>query len=355
MYHLNIRDNKHLDDWWATLYDQDGKPFKPIGTPLLSVPPVVSVEKGSGVLEWFVPNLDDPWKQVQPTEDLLSDFINLDSDDGILAFARTWGVLGLCRHEVPFGHNWGPFGPQYSRVKRHKNDEKLLGSVPCVVGFAQGDGIRGREALERWRHFSKQARAIIAISQQLKEGELPDAKHWLEVAEDRPKVIRDNYQRRLPGRESGIELEFQRSEVARVVNEWLRLGAAQPYFVWQTSQRDVDALRQKRGKALSTIDALGIVRPRPSVVLAVDSPCRLFSVLASQLMFRVTGIKRWGICSYCGDIFQPEKREPKSGQQTFCLSCRGAGVPRRLAQAAYKKRQEAKVGKRKNSQRKEVK
>lgn len=117
---------------------------------------------------------------------LLDDFLRLASstDQEILAFARRWGPLYLCRHAMPFQHN-APGRPGYDPQN------------PCMpTGFA-GAGSWAYERLADWRRYSSQAQEILKL--------LENA--WKKPKRDRLKSS------------AFIDVVF-------AVNEWLSIGGA---------------------------------------------------------------------------------------------------------------------------------
>lgn len=75
--------------------------------------------------------------------------------DDILAFANRYGILGLCKHSMPWTHNiqgWDPFGSD----------------VPIC-----GTPLSGAERVDAWIGHSAQFRNIIRISAALHRGHLP--------------------------------------------------------------------------------------------------------------------------------------------------------------------------------------
>src|SRR5271163_4574975 len=85
------------------LYDKySGRLERTLLAGRLPVPAPITVRDGR--LEY---RLGPRWKQADPDkQNLLTDFLYLSeaSDDQIAAFARRWGVLGLCAHWLPYGH-----------------------------------------------------------------------------------------------------------------------------------------------------------------------------------------------------------------------------------------------------------
>src|SRR5690242_12288204 len=65
------------------------------------VPSEIRIETGS-----IVYCADEGTRRVSEREGLLEDFLELRDADGsaILKYARRWGVLGLCKHNLPADH-----------------------------------------------------------------------------------------------------------------------------------------------------------------------------------------------------------------------------------------------------------
>src|SRR5438094_292401 len=73
------------------------------------VPPTVRIEEvgseGVPVLVWWG---EQPYPEVRPGPGLFEDFLKLETakDRGaILRYARRWGPLWLCSHDLPAGHD----------------------------------------------------------------------------------------------------------------------------------------------------------------------------------------------------------------------------------------------------------
>src|SRR5215469_10148972 len=55
-----------------------------------------------------------PLKEVRPGPGMLRDFVALGdaSNEKIFQYASRWGVLGICKHNIPASHSDHPFGVQ---------------------------------------------------------------------------------------------------------------------------------------------------------------------------------------------------------------------------------------------------
>lgn len=210
----------------------------------------------------FVESSRDYWgvKLVPPGKGVLRQFVGLAdaSPDRILAYARRWGVLGICdQHGLP-GNHPGP------RVR----DGKVEYCWPC--GW---DGRSGWDPLLAWRQHADDARRILLLASRTRDADAPYAPHsdWEQLA------IR--------------------------VNFWLSWGNVRPWLV-APGRGDIARLR------LVFASEWQIVNP--------EFP--LFGVLGMQLAFAVLGERGLIACSYCGNLFEP-KRRPRPNQNHPCERC----------------------------------
>jgi len=217
---------------------------------------------------------------VQPR--LLIEFVDLadKTDDAIAAFARKWGLLHPCAHNVPRTH------------------------PPLVGEFRTGPfcdtvdagAVAGSEPLAIWRVWASMGRAVVRIASQHRletNGEQTDWRFLL--PEDQGQTVAEG------------SLEVAKARLATVVEVWLRIGAVQP---------KVDPLR-----------------PPHLFVSGVD----LFGAIALQLAMVVTSSRGLSFCSGCGSAYSPT-HQPTARRRHYCDDCRDAGVPVRDASAAYRGR-----------------
>jgi hypothetical protein len=86
----------------------------------------------------------------------------------VLAFARSWGVLGICKHHLPASHN-RPLMP-FSVDNESDNWCYPLGWPNCW------------EPLEDWRKLWELLMALFSISMQLKRGAIGEDRDWNTVS-----------------------------------------------------------------------------------------------------------------------------------------------------------------------------
>lgn len=219
---------------------------------------------------------------------LLIDFINLAprSDQRIAAFARKWGLLHPCAHNIPRTHPPLP-------------GEARRGPFCDTV---DADAIAGIEPLAVWRAWALMGQAVIRIKSRqtiTTTGGIEtngDRDDWrMLVPEDQVRAVIDG------------TLEAAKVRLAFVVEMWLRIGAV---------QLRVDA-RKPPHLAVSGVD--------------------LFGAIALQLAMVVASTTEIAFCAGCGRAHAPAHR-PHASRNNYCPACRAAGVPVRDASAAYRRR-----------------
>lgn len=192
---------------------------------------------------------------------ILDEFIVLcyRDDSAILKYARTWGVLELCAHNLPSCHDFAIGAP-------------LLLPPPIAIPSA---GIHhwfhadprqctptGREPLATWSHFSQQARALLNIAADLHRERLGSGDDWNRVLQD--------------GVSPAPSLEAHRSCLRDAIEAWLKLGRIKP-----------------------TIDDL--------TVWLTWTGADLFGELAVQIALAAKALDGQVLCVACGKEYQPKR------------------------------------------------
>lgn len=251
----------------------------------------------------------DLWRarRVPPGGNLLGAFARLGDapSSRILAFAKRWGVLGICKHNLPSGH-----------------------ALECVPhGW---DGERGREPLETWRSYARRTRALLLVASRLRQaprktkaGELVfpwTADELQPIAREIAKVLL------VADRLEPPTLHFldMRQMLVSVVNEWIAEGGVRPWLLLSGTTHYA----------------------RTKVVLAtgfkaLEPEFPLFGVLAMQLAFAASAERGIEFCDSCGTTFEPG-RQARAGVLHYCDECRGSGAMQRHASRAYRARQRLK-------------
>lgn len=192
---------------------------------------------------------------------ILDQFILLcDSDDeAILKYARTWGVLELCTHNLPSCHEFSlgaplrlplpiPKPPAGIRHWFHEDPHQCLPT--------------GREALVTWRLFSGQAKALLNIAADLQRVRLGNRDDWGKLLQERVTPAES--------------LAAHRSCLRDAIEAWLKLGRVKP-----------------------TIDDLTIG--------LTWTGADLFGELAVQIALAAKAMDGQVLCAACGKEYQPKR------------------------------------------------
>ena len=281
--------NHTREDWeLAGLYSEAGHLERPVATGCLVIPNVIEIDGGR--LHWDIDD-DRPIEQPEPGQGMLNEFLTLqDADDEqIGAYARRWGILGVCHHGVPASH--AAFANAVER--------------PCRLLREETD-LYAWEPLERWRYFSRQAGAILNLAARLHADQPGRPEDWQQVItrKDRP----------VPWwKPSAVRSE--RIMLGDVATQWITLGNVRPVLTWRSTN------------------------PGPQVEFG-SGGSSFFGALACQLMFTIARVDGVAVCSGCGTVYIPPRR-PRRDQRRYCPTCRARGVPQRDAQRDRQQRRRA--------------
>jgi hypothetical protein len=258
---------------------------------------------------------DQRWKFVEPSNRILSDFIHLADGppERILAYAKKWGVMGICEHGLPASHN--PLPLPVPSIFSPDSDNWCKPQGWTASWRPERWEAQGWEPLEVWWQFARRARAILGIAAQLyeeptygKEPRFGEHKDWETIYKDRPKNLGENDELILDIMSKAISGRRQAWEsLSSAVNEWLFIANVRP-----------ESSLTENGLTFN----FGIYGS-------------LFGALASQLLLAVTRTRGIAFCSDCGKLYTP-KFPVRSGKNHFCSDC---GKPGAWRLASRKKRQ----------------
>jgi hypothetical protein len=264
-----------------------GSPW-PLGG--LFIPQKLRIE--GGYLRWDAGSGEDP--EIEPVPSarrlILEEFSRLTDSRGVLKFAKSYGVLGICRHGWPAAHNPPPtLTPPKVQAGR---DLCYPSGWPEV-----------RESLTRWLHFARQAYALLGIASMLHQvrrvwpgrdrGRIEA--YWSTVFED-AKDIPQKFATGLAG-----DQRMSVFHLRQWVNLWLRVGNGQVSIKWQSPTAS------------------------PSVELSGGT----FAHLALQLAVAVTRSHDLSVCDGCQTPYLREGRKAQRGRRNYCRTCQAAGMPAR--------------------------
>jgi hypothetical protein len=210
--------------------------------------------------------------------DMLQEFLEISvtrQESTLLRFARKYGPIGICEHNLPYGHN----RRSYARV---------LNVMDCHPTPSSARGWQCSEPVRLWFEFACQAQAIVDCSARLHNGLTP-ALEGLEIANPQWSDLSKRLKNRLkPNRETS------RAAIEGAINTWIYYGGLRPHFRWGSSGC--------------------------SVLMSTGDYTSLFGALAAQLMLRAAMSKGWVLCSECSQFYPPD-RQPNPNRRRFCPRC----------------------------------
>ena len=233
---------------------------------------------------------------------ILDEFLNLCDarDERILEYARTWGVLELCRHNLPSYHDFCLGVPLRLPA--------LLSATPKIGGICDTDDPRrclplGREPLTMWRFFSGQAKALLNIAADLQRARLGEREDWAKLLDE--------------GFTPAQSLDAQKRCTGDVIEGMLKLGRIKPA---------IDDLTG--GLSWTGAD--------------------LFGELAVQIALAAKARDGQVFCVACGEAYEPKRRVIRCGFNY----CRASQCQREAAAQRAQRYRDRKSAPRQGSNRK---
>jgi len=202
-------------------------------------------QQGRGILDEFL---------------LLSDAPN----ETILQYARTWGVLELCRHNLPACHEFSL--NKYLRFPAPLVEPKTWRTeLPPDPRQCRPLGC---EPLATWRFLSRQAKALLNVAANLRWDRLGQREDWAQLLRE--------------GVTPAQSLDAHRSCARDVLEDWLSLGRVKP------------AIDDLTGRLTWT---------------GAD----LFGELVVQMALAAEGVDGQVYCIACGKPYEPKRRVIRRG------------------------------------------
>ncbi len=243
-----------------------------------------------------------PRKSRAGEERLLTEFMSLAhlSQTKVVAFAKKYGVLELCRHDLPASHI----------PRRMWADLAEDETSACWPVRHLGTGGVTREKLSTWIRLATQAEATHRIAGLLTDYKSVPEENWTSIRGLLPQGMVNT-----PGelRSQGFEpREFTEAQQQRVLmmalQRWLDLGDVGFRVSWE------------KGSPSFTYGGTGLA-----------------GAIAIQLGLTCTRTFGFLICSNAKcSLPYSAKRGPKPGEANYCLECRGGPIPNRVRQQRHR-------------------
>jgi hypothetical protein len=235
-------------------------------------------------------NIVEPlFKETPNTEDnhlrLFNNFIKLANEskkrfgEKVEAFARHYGVLGICSHGMPH---------------THQKSQGLLDSMPkyCRENLEQNGWIL--EPLDRWRYYSQLVATIISIAKSLDSGRSATLEELAFVTEIPEEVIR-----RVVAREKQAIKRDSYIGLSLAVDKLLEITDVRPRFWWDEHVRGFQIQGWRPG-------------------------WNVLSAITVQLMLFLNNSSRISTCTNCGNDFAL-RRFQSIRKNVFCENCNEPG------------------------------
>jgi len=300
----------------------------------------------------------------RPGPGLLEDFLKLvrRPDEAVLAYARRWGPLWLCRHGEPWRNHQPECGPAWDEADDEEDEEV------AVRGYW--------ERTSDWRLMANEAAATIRIARQVQAGRLARLRDWetlrflnqvllRTLMPDIGRVLvtmgeleqeafvfgeRDELARRLYPTDEEIEEQVQRSLNSKVKGTMDLVRTRRAIRELEFEKRIDRYGREQLGSSLEVQRRLlsevlnhwleqGGVKPRldwrpdrPEILLGGWG---LLGAIAVQLLFDCSRTDGLVVCTACGTPFLPAFRRPRRDRNPYCSDC-GMRAAARDAAARYR-------------------
>jgi hypothetical protein len=275
---LDVVSISFIRDLVPALTDEEGELERSISSRFWRAPRRLEIDRGH--LVWYA----RPSERVSAAPGMLEQFVALSdaSAEQIAAYARRWGVLGLCEpHHRPMTGLTGPF---HAKSRSHAN----CGSMSV-----------NREPITAWRRLAKPMRSVMLLA----------------AAGDDPDELRRPENWRGLGRRHLDALRAEPALAARDVRIFVRTIVGRLLVA-----ADVRITLDHWGGAGLAIGGYGVL-----------------GALALELAIVVTGTRGFAMCSSCGRPYVPSRR-PAAGRRRYCPECRAGHQDRRDAQSAQRRR-----------------
>jgi hypothetical protein len=253
------------------------------------------------------------YREVSPH--MLNEFVELQSRESILCFAKKWGVLGM------------------------SGDTVLR---PGCLEMRDGRWTKqGKEPIAAWQYYSRRAHAVLSVVGALNQNKLGDLSDWDEFAklflhrtEKEANESVDWVRASLDHHRFGLNINL----LAMCYSHEEQLARAREFIAREIADW-LDCWKVEKSEALSDFGLIwndGLQKWD----LQIDYHGLLFPAIALQLALGVADVDSLYTCSGCGlPYIRPRNRKrPKAGWANYCDRCDRQGVGKRRAVEAYREK-----------------
>jgi hypothetical protein len=244
----------------------------------------------------------------------------------VVAFANTYGVLGLCRHGFPATHSprcaYRVGQAWYAEFRREH-----------VVRAPIPDRLKRSESMRDWRIWARRFYTVADQISRLRTGApVGPLESALFGADAERRIDPADWEDDRPG--------WRWYCLSDLMNLWLDLAGLVPHL---TARGPDGEFPEGSDDPEFFVYLAGPLFPAVSI----------FGALVLQLLSLFTGGRQY-TCSGCGRLYTPRKTPKPYPVRHYCDTCRASGKPMQNARAEYRKRQRdrrARARKRKGAQR----
>ncbi len=254
-------------------------------------------------------------------------------------FTAAWGPLGLCRHRLPASHN----PPPRSAVVPHVGGwclpagmDNPIWQARCERRFGAAPGSAwGRERIDDWLAYARQADAILKLYAALNRADPPNERDTnvatgfptVEQQKDRAAFIRRHFRAVRPETRQPDERSL-RATIGAVISEWLNWGGVSPVLIpneagafvfgLATGWRGRDGFPVTRvGWATEDMEFEQWSQWPPVGTVVNPHGGGAFGVIAMQIAMVLSGNRPIAVCSHCGRI-SARSKWPREGERAYC-------------------------------------
>jgi hypothetical protein len=280
-----------------------------LGEPRLQVPAILSLDQSESVLlySWFRRESAEDTEPAEPgpsdgLADCLTSFARLRTAGDALQFARRFGPLELCDHDMPYWHSHprAEFPASILACSWQVWAEKLDGQTVFY------------EPIESWLSLSRRVAAFLRLGRAIRAARPRPAQDWQTFLNDEPhsndtvRFVADP-----PDHWAGKRLEADRLKLAHELASWTQRAGGDYLPVWEGS--------------------------RPALRLTGS----LFAVLCQQMFKTLAGTEQAVACDGCGVVYEPARR-PAWNRNAYCAACRETVGPA-MRRARFRERKQARI------------